>query len=68
MNFADSHAEEMLDARASNDDDIIEEDLLKYLAEDVQINEQTLTRKDRLLARAVTLLVIAIVIELAGVQ
>jgi len=41
---------------------------LKDLAEDVQSNEQTLTRKDRLLARAVTLLVLAIVLELAGVR
>jgi hypothetical protein len=59
---------EMLDARASNDDEIIEETLLEDLAEDVHTNEQTIARKDRLLARAVTLLVLAIVLELAGVQ
>jgi hypothetical protein len=59
---------EMLDARAGNDDEIIEDDLLKDLAEDVHTNERTLARKDRLLARAVTLLVLAIVLELAGVQ
>jgi hypothetical protein len=59
---------EMLDARASNDDAILEESLLEDLAEDVHTNEQTLDRKDRLLARAVTLLVFAIALELAGVQ
>jgi hypothetical protein len=59
---------EMLDDRTSNDDETIEDDLLKDLAEDVQNNEHTLARKDRLLARAVTLLVLAIVLELAGVQ
>ncbi len=57
---------EMLDARAGNE--IIEETLLKDLAEDVHTNERTLARKDRLLARAVTLLVLAIVLELTGVQ
>jgi len=51
---------EMLDARASNDDAILEESLLEDLSEDVHTNEQTLDRKDRLLARAVTLLVFAI--------
>jgi hypothetical protein len=59
---------EMLDARASNDDETIEDGLLKDLAKDVHTNEQTLARKDRLLARAVTLLVLAIVLELTGVQ
>jgi hypothetical protein len=64
---------EMLDARASNDDalleeSLLEESLLEDLAEDVHTNEQTLDRKDRLLARAVTLLVFAIALELAGVQ
>jgi hypothetical protein len=59
---------EMLDARASNDDAILEEGLLEDLAEDVHTNEQTLDHKDRLLARAVTLLVFAIALELAGVQ
>jgi hypothetical protein len=58
----------MLDARSSNDDELIEETLLEDLAEDVHINEQTIARKDRLLATAVTLLVLAIVLELTGVQ
>jgi len=58
----------MLDARASNDDEIIEDDLLKDLAKDVQSNERTIARKDRLLAWAVAMLVLAIVLELAGVQ
>ncbi len=59
---------EMLDARASNDDETIEDDLLNDLAEAVQSNEETLDRKDLLLARAVMLLVLAILLELAGVQ
>jgi hypothetical protein len=59
---------EMLDDREGHEDETIEDDLLKDLAEDVQSNEQTLDRKDRLLARAVTLLVLAIVLELSGVQ
>jgi len=61
---------DMLDARAANDDETVEKDLLEDLASETLINEQALARKDHLLARAVTLLVLvlAIVIELAGVQ
>jgi hypothetical protein len=57
---------EMLDDREGNDDETIEENLLKDLADDVQINERTLARKDPMIAVAVALLVLAIMIELAG--
>jgi hypothetical protein len=56
----------MLDDREGNDDETIEENLLKDLADDVQINERTLARKDPMIAVAVALLVLAIMIELAG--
>ena len=59
---------EMLDARTIKDDEAIEKGLLKDLATETLANEQALVRKDLLLARAVTLLVLAIVLELAGVQ
>jgi hypothetical protein len=59
---------EMLDARASNDDEIIEEGLLKDLATETLANEQALARKDPLLTWAVALLVFAILLELAGIQ
>jgi hypothetical protein len=59
---------EMLDARASNDDETVEETLLEDLAAETFANERALARKDPLLARAVTLLVLAIMLELAGVQ
>jgi uroporphyrinogen-III decarboxylase len=57
---------EMLDTRAHNDDETVEENLLKDLADDVQINEQALARKDPMIAWAVTPLVLAIIVELAG--
>jgi hypothetical protein len=59
---------EMLGDREGNDDETIEENLLKDLADDVQINERTLARKDPMIAWAVTPLVLAIVLGLAGVQ
>jgi hypothetical protein len=59
---------EILDARANNDDAAIEEGLLEDLATETLANEQALARKDPLLARAVTLLVLAIVLALTGVQ
>jgi hypothetical protein len=58
----------MLDARASNDDETIEEDLLEDLATETSANNQALARKDPLFFAAVTLLVLAIAFELAGVQ
>jgi hypothetical protein len=58
----------MLDARASKDDAYLEDILLEDLAAETLVNEQAIARKDLLLARAVTLLVLAIVLELAGIQ
>ncbi|MGO9248637.1 MAG: hypothetical protein ACLQQB_07720 [Solirubrobacteraceae bacterium] len=58
---------DMLDAHAGNDDETVERDMLEDLAAETLANEQTLVRKDRLLARAVALLVLAIALELAGV-
>lgn len=58
----------MLDARAKHDDEIIEEGLLKDLATETATNNHALARKDPPLAAAVALLVLAIVLELAGVQ
>jgi hypothetical protein len=58
----------MLNARASNDDEVIEERLLNDLAAETSANDQALARKDPLFFAAVTLLVLAIAIELAGVQ
>lgn len=59
---------DMLDARASNDDAYLEGLLLEDLAAETLANEQAIARKDRLLAWAVVLLVLAIALELAGVQ
>jgi len=59
---------EMLDARACDDDETIEGNMLTDLAGDVQINGQALARKDPLIAWAVALLVLGVVIELAGLQ
>ena len=59
---------DMLDARARNDDAYLEDILLNDLATETLANEQALARKDPLLAWALTLLVLAIVLELAGVQ
>jgi hypothetical protein len=59
---------DMLGARMSNDDRYLEDVLLEDLAAETLVNEQAIARKDLLLARAVTLLVLAIVLELAGVR
>jgi hypothetical protein len=59
---------EMLDARASNDDETVEGSLLEALAAETFANERALARKDPSLAWAVALLVLAIVLGLAGVQ
>jgi hypothetical protein len=58
----------MLDARMSNDDSRLEDILLNDLATETLANEQALSRKDPLITRAVALLVIAVLLELAGVQ
>ena len=57
---------DMRQARDTKDDRKLEEWLLNDLTEDIETNEQALARKDPLLARAVTLLVLAIILELAG--
>ncbi len=54
--------------RAGCDDKDLEDVLLEDLATETLANEQALARKDPLLARAVTLLVLAIVLDLVGVQ
>jgi hypothetical protein len=59
---------DMLDARARNDDAFLEAVLLEDLAAETLANNQALARKDPLLAWAVALLVLAVVLELAGVQ
>jgi hypothetical protein len=46
----------------------LEDILLKDLATETLANEQALARKDPLITRAVALLVIAVLLELAGVQ
>jgi hypothetical protein len=58
----------MLAARAIDDDETIEADLLEDLATETSANDQALARKYPLFFAAVTLLVLAIVLELAGVQ
>jgi hypothetical protein len=57
---------DVLDARASNVDETVEADMLEDLAAETFANEQTLARKDWLLAKAVILRVLAITLELAG--
>ncbi len=57
---------EMLDARARNDDETIEENLLEDLAAETLVNEHALARKDPMIAWAVAPLVLAIAIELAA--
>jgi hypothetical protein len=59
---------DMVDAHSHNDDTYLEDVLLKDLATETLANNQALARKDPLLARAVALLVIAILLELVGVQ
>jgi hypothetical protein len=60
--------EGVLNARQTFDDKDLEEGLLIDLATETSANRQALTRKDLLLARALILLVLAIALELAGVQ
>ena len=56
----------MHEASETKGDHQLEEWLLESLAEDVHANESALARKIPLLDRALTLLVLAITIELAG--
>jgi hypothetical protein len=57
---------DMLNARARENDAYLENVLLDDLATETLANDQALARKDRLLAWAVALLMLAIVLELAG--
>ena len=50
-------------ARASRDDNELEESLLDDLAEDLQTNDRALARKGPLFDRALTLLVLATIVE-----
>jgi len=59
---------DMLDDRANLDDKDLEESLLEDLATHTFNNKRALARKDPLLARALAFLILAIVLELAGVQ
>jgi hypothetical protein len=55
----------MHEARETQDDNELESSLLEGLAEDVQINDEALVRKAPLFNRALTFLVLAILVELA---
>ena len=59
---------DMLDARARNDDETVEENLLEDLAAETLVNEQTLQRKDPMIAWSLALMMLAIMLDLAGVQ
>ncbi len=59
---------DILDARETRNDEDLEEVLLEDLATETFANEQAIARKDLLVARAVALLVLAIALELGGVQ
>lgn len=56
----------LLERRGTTDDNRFEESLLVDLAEDVLVNEEDLARKAPLFNRALTLLVLALLVELAG--
>jgi hypothetical protein len=57
---------DMREVRETKDDRRLEEWLLEDLAEDIEVNEQALTHKGVLFNRALSFLVLAIAIELAG--
>jgi hypothetical protein len=57
---------DVLKARETYDDHTIREWLLDDLIDDVESNEQALVRKGPLFNRALTFLVLAILVELAG--
>jgi hypothetical protein len=57
---------DMREVRETKDDRRLEEWLLEDLAEDIEVNEQALARKGVLFNRALSFLVLAIAIELAG--
>lgn len=57
---------DLREARESKDEHELEELVLEDLARDVEINEQALAHKRPLFDRALTLLMLAILVELAG--
>jgi hypothetical protein len=57
---------DVLKARETQDDRTIREWLLDDLIDDVETNEQALARKGPLIGRALTFLVLAVLVELAG--
>jgi hypothetical protein len=59
---------DVLDARQARDDEDLEQTLLDDLATETLANQHALRRKNLLLTEAVVLFVLAIVLELVGVQ
>ncbi|MFZ1924643.1 MAG: hypothetical protein WAU42_00730 [Solirubrobacteraceae bacterium] len=59
---------EILDKRGTRDDDEVEQSLLADLARTTHANNQAMARKDPLLTCALLVLVLAIALELIGVQ
>jgi hypothetical protein len=58
--------EGIYEARKTKDDNELEESLREDLAEDIRTNTQTLARKGPLFDRALTFLVLALLVELAA--
>lgn len=59
---------DILEAREVYDDEVLEEELLNDLAAETLANERALAHKELPLARALTFLIVAIALELVGVQ
>jgi hypothetical protein len=59
---------DMLDARTYNGDETVEENLLEDLAAETLLNEHALRRKDSMTTWALALMMLAIALDLAGVQ
>jgi hypothetical protein len=57
---------DMREARETQDEHELEDSVLEDLARDIQINEQALARKGPLFDRALTFLVLTILVELTG--
>lgn len=58
----------VLEARLRNDDELVEEGLLRDLAAQTFANDQALARKEPLISPALALLVLAVLLELTGVH
>jgi hypothetical protein len=59
---------DILNDRECSDDGELEQSLFEDLADETLVNDQALARKDPLFTGALTLLVLAVLLELAGVQ